>query len=266
MRLLDAIDRALEAPEQRKERTAYWPSEASAWLPIAGEDGEPTDKLELVGPCMRTLYWKELGVRATNPTDATGRLKMMAGDRIEGIILDLAAGHLPIVRQLGVELDLGLKKPVRGRLDGLSIDPESGDLVVIEVKSTYGRGAKFVQRDGIKREWWLQTCLYVHGLATLYPKSKVGQVKYLVLARDNMYRTEIDKTPTPGAVTEVVERCAARWRELELYTGGALGEGSDEPASVPPPEYKALGTKGKWTHWRCSYCDYADLCRKREEE
>ena len=98
MDLIDQIDEAL-ITEERREKTAHYPSEASA--------------------CIRQVYFKWQGHAPSDPIEPTSLWKMRIGDAIHGFIPDL-------LRKLGYEVEEEkpvlyehprLTKPVSGRLD-----------------------------------------------------------------------------------------------------------------------------------------------------
>ena len=282
MRVFDLVDNDLRAKVKSVPNT-HWPSSASAWLdcercggsgmepispdavntaPIECQADSCDDGRVLHGSCMRALYWSWLGTPPSNPTEPAGRLKMDMGNAGEDIIMGLVQKHMPMMRQVEAWLRPdGLKHPIHGYIDGVGIDPLTGGLVVVECKTTYGYGAKSVQKNGPKVDWWIQTCLYVKALREIFPKNEVAQVKFLVLARDSAYRTEIDRVPDEDTVDLVVERCVERWAELERWLDETVG-GAD---AIPRAEYKPLGKKGDWSHWRCSYCAYKDMCKERDD-
>ncbi len=151
---------------------------------------------------------------------------------------------------------------MHGYIDGLYLDPDTGQHIILEVKSTYGRGVTQIRKEGPKPEWLLQTALYAMGIKRNYPHIEVGGWKYLVLGRDNGYLCEIDRPMDWDYVAETVTAINYRWLHLEMYLRADC---------MPPPEFATLGDKGFRSHWKCrysatnkskdGYCPYRKMCK-----
>lgn len=254
-RFLEKIETSLQAVKRRPV-TSYYPSSASRWLP----DGE------LIGPCLREQYWKIKAVEPSNLTNLSGQFKMSAGYKLEDIMAEWLGKVVPLARQVEITLDSPLlSMPVHGYIDGMYVDPDTGKHIILEIKSTYGRGVTDIRKNGIKPEWWLQVALYAMGIKRNYPWLELGGWKFLVLGRDNGYLCEVDKPIDWDAVNETVVAIVYRWRWLELYL---------KHNRLPPAEYRHKGNKGDWSHWKCrysatnkskdGYCPYRQMCQEIE--
>ena len=102
-------------------------------------------------------------------------------------------------------------------LDGLMLDPETGEFIVLEVKSTYGRGVRQIRKEGPKPDWKLQTALYLAGVKIRWPEMELAGVKYLVLGRDDGYLTELDREIDWPEIRATFGQIVQRWKWLELH-------------------------------------------------
>ena len=245
-RLLDRIEARLNDRE-RRPRTSHWPSKAGAWT----EDG-------IVGPCMLAEWWAWVGQQPTNLPTLAGHFKMQVGGRCEDLIGEWAAAHAPMLPQVEITLDKWTHYPIHGYLDRLMFDPETGEFIIVEVKSTFGRGVREIRKQGPKPDWKLQTALYLMGVKYRLPAMPLSGVKYLVLGRDDGYLTELDYPVDWDKTREDFRRIVYRWKALELYL---------KHGRRPRPEFRDLNDgrkkcKPPWGHWRCEYCAYLDRCKE----
>lgn len=325
LRLLNILDEVLTSQDTRWPRT-HNPSSASAWLPCEAcngmgfadadytpcpacsvEHGAPERGRVLVGECMRCSFFKWLHVTPTNPSDATGLLKMGSGNMDEKRILDHIGQRVPLMRQVSVRKRYeGLATEVHGYMDALYFDPEDRCPVIVEAKSTYSRGLADARDGTVKPDHFLQVCLYADMGPETFPGWTFERAKFLYWARDNFDRRELDRVLDAETVATVAAACVARWKELEGYLAGCTGDWWDSPKTtipvtlavleqarealetpvasvpaIPPAEYRARGTKGDWSHWKCrlgklrrdgtvdsktdGYCPYRKLCHDIEE-
>jgi hypothetical protein len=141
------------------------------------------------------------------------------------------------------EIDLGLSRPLRGRLDILMPKEEWA----VELKTCYGRALNGV--DGIKNrpkpEHLLQVMLYVNAL-----KLKGGEICYV--ARDNVYRISysvpfgsVDMSNSGKIYQFTYEGILDRFRQADTFV---LSK------SLPQRDFQE-------GDWQCNYCPYEGECR-----
>jgi len=277
MRVLDKIDARLveNEPKERRTPTGHWPSSASArftedeWREIrlafkCVVTPDPSGDV-LVGECLRAQWLKHTAQTPSNENDPGGILKMKMGGLSEELVFGLAQKETAVAREVAYKIEIdGLEFLVSGRMDGLEIDSD-GSIVPWEMKSTYSYSATQVKKFGPKDTWILQHCWNIKGAAVLFPGHDMKRCKFVVLARDSLYRHEIDVVIDWDIVDLVCERCVNRWVHLEAALDSGL---------MPPPEYRHEGSKGDWTHWKCrysatnkskdGYCPYRSMCQEFE--
>jgi hypothetical protein len=106
----------------------------------------------------RDLYWKRTGEPVTNPVDMLGSVRMFMGKAIEDGINNHVLANLHwygIHPYIGEEqIRIGFTQngvTVTGKLDGLIVERRGDEFSsrpwVLEIKTKYGAGADFFQRD-----------------------------------------------------------------------------------------------------------------------
>ena len=289
MRVMDFVEDDLRAEAEEWHKNPprrHWASRASGyWLCTvckgAGKDAGETCKAcsgmgrVLDGPCLRQEYFRYLGMRPTDPVEPGALLKMRTGDIIEEMMLDYAAKHAAIARQVRFRWqDERLILEGRGRADAIEILPEGG-LSVWENKSKYGRGIRRVRREGVPADEWAQAAFAVRFVQERFPGHKIVHVRFLYEARDDCDRIEYEFTQDEDGwwvetkngtlymnhrrppVEDVIEQSILRWQELERYLTDLV---------LPPAEYRnwELPAGHKKQDWHCRYCSWAGLCEERE--
>lgn len=244
-----ALDKArAEAGEPRR----HYPSSACAMV---------NGKFE--GKCRRATWFSWKDFEETDPPDAPALFKMRTGDLIHE---QLSATLVNALVRAGFEQpeDAGAEQSFRWRAPGLKYEfsgrmdhvfMRDGKRYKAEWKSTYGRGADFIKRDGPKVEHLLQCSVYLEqdeiptdgtvllyaardsGLIFGYQVSKDGPTGGLLLEHMNSSKVEVSPVKFQGLLEATMM--------LEEYLDG------DEP----PPKDFGPGC------WQCDYCSYAKLCK-----
>lgn len=292
MRLMDISDSVLSDKAKKQRYTlTHWPSKASAWLPCevcmgegyvlvgTGDEGdaalceaEGCHKGQVLdGECMRAAFWNRIGRDYSNPASPGDVTAWEIGHVIENWQMEVLGRRVPCMRQ--VELWLRppeLRYPIHTYLDFVTINPDTGGVLLGESKTSSGRGLKWLNDNGgLRQGWVMQTALGVKAWNATFPHNPVEMIHYLVQARDSGYRYEKERPPTPETIELIFERCVARYAELEVWVARCMA-GEDV---LPPAEYRHSGSKGEWTHWKCradkgktkGYCPYRDMCKECQE-
>lgn len=249
-------DEAAREAEKGPRKPHHYPSEACAMV-----DG----KFE--GRCRRATWLSWKGVPKTNPMDAPALFKVRAGDLIHQALNSAMARALaaqgyvpaPVEEWLGEEVEFqwtapGLRYEYSGRMDNLF---RHGDgLVRAEWKSTYGRGADFIKRDGPKMENLLQCKVYLkqdavpalEGIVLMYAARDSGFLfGYWVYDDPAGLLVESMNSSRRQVVPVTLDGIVAATSMLEEYLDG----------DVPPPCDFV-----KDRDWQCDYCSWRKHCDK----
>ena len=97
--------------------------------------------------CLRKLFYKWLKIPQSEPMDRTSILRVSMGNTIHMLLQDALSGHDVYDFQPEVDFQadlthLGLKHPMRGRVDGILTNKQTGEKTLLEIKSTFGFGAR----------------------------------------------------------------------------------------------------------------------------
>ena len=213
------------------------------------------------GKCRRATWFEWKGFEPTNPMDAPALFKTNTGNLIHGQLNDILSRAL---EGLGYgrgseEVEFhwtpeGLKYEFSGRMDNVFV--HDGVRYKAEWKSTYGRGADFIKRDGPKIENLLQCLIYLEQaevpanyVVLLYAARDSGYVFGYLVSKDpagllvehmNSSKVEVIPVTMVGVISAT--------KILEEYLEG------DAP---PPKDFH--GT------WQCDYCSFRKLCDKTGE-
>jgi len=274
--LLDLIYEDLVA-EERKIPDHLYPSQASAYLPCKECEGSglvpvpatnPTkmgsekcpackgEKVQLVGPCMRKLYWQYRGEPITNPTDLAGYIKMAIGNGIEEWLTKRLKLALAAFDQQPVRCTKFTTRMISGRADAFYIDPESNDVLILlplEIKSSTDRWIKKIKSGGdIPPAWWLQMVCYLMMAKLQWPWFDPPNAVFIGIGRDNGYHTQINVPVSWNVIWNVFQAIVARWVELENWLS--------VDQELPPPEWAEINDG--YTKYPCTYCYYRDKCQE----
>ena len=236
MNLIDQIDNYLIQKEKRK-REAYYPSE--------------------VNKCIRQLYYRWTDTAESNPITPGAMWKMRIGDAIHDMIHEyLKSSGLEIIPEVSFEKDIGLKYPLRGRIDDLFID-EDQEMAGIEAKTSYGQGIIRLQKAGPRSDDLNQVKVYLHC-------SEVKRFYMIYFGRDNAYRTQFVIEQYDNLEHDFLN-LMQRFYLLEDYL--KLKVLPDRPYQVA---IKKGEIKDKFQHkkviyksaWCCMYCSFKNHCWK----
>jgi hypothetical protein len=245
MNLINRIDNYLVKSRKEYKRERHYPSDISA--------------------CVRQLFYKWKNEKPTNPIDATGYWKMGMGNKIHDLVNEfLDSEGMEIINEIANRKKLDfLKHEISYRIDNLFID-EDGELSIIEIKTTYGNGVKWIKDSGMPKESDLmQVMCYMY-------LEKIPRAYLLYVGRDNAYRCQF-KIDIRG------DRLCANGRGVhikfrDIFNKLILLERHLEDNSIPDRCYRAVVKNGDIkdkiqykkeiykTDWQCSYCQWKDTC------
>lgn len=231
---------------------------------------------EVVGECMRKLWYRATKVPETNPGNLTGLLQMGFGDGIHNWLLGKLqkSKKITIMKEAGGRATMDpLTREVSFRLDGLVT--HKGELGGFELKTTQSFGLTYMlkEENGPKADHLLQVLDY---FAT---NEAIQWFALMYVGRDSAYRAEFHITKeddgfyiegiTPVIAKRKIEELSfdkvkARWKELEGYI---------ERKEEPKRDFKVVfndqgkvvdsrikkGYKYK-SHFKCTYCNYQTHC------
>mgnify|MGYP001579234198 CR=1 FL=1 len=267
---LDALKEVIELEDTKRASAPYDyrhnPSSAS----IVSGNGE------VVGSCMRQLYYKAKRTVESNPRDFTSRLQAMFGDGIHKVVLDKlqkSTKFTVMPEAAGKVTSDPLTKEISFRLDGLV--SHEGQFGGLELKTMNSFGLQRMVKDGIPKESHLLQVISYFGTN---PAIKWFALVYL--GRDTAFRAEYHMvreengdysvTPIFPSGRKVIldgygfENIKSRWLQLEKAVSAN---------EVPRREYKVVfnddgeivskrvkkGIEYK-SDWQCSWCSYLTTC------
>jgi hypothetical protein len=164
-----------------------------------------------------------------------------------------------IVPEVSFEKDIGLKYPLRGRIDDLFID-EDDEIAGIEAKTSYGQGIIQFQKAGKPRRDDLNQVivyLYCSGVKRFY---------MIYFGRDNAYRTQfiIEKYDN---LEHDFNNLIQRFYNLEDYLNQKCLPDREFQTAIKKGEIKDKFQKDKVEYksdWQCRYCAFMNHCWKDE--
>ena len=281
MKLIEMVDKHLERSRGihvSASRGAFYPSDASCCY--KNEYGEEM----IAGGCLREIYWKQKGIKESNPMSARGK-------RICGVGTMVEKFEIEQYKQLGIWRDNNVKffnekYNISGEADCIVFVGSS--LRGVEIKSGYDY--KFrkevigtpTRKGSPKKDHLLQTMLYVD-----YFKFPFNMV---YIDRGNAARAEYEITLNDDGTPNIdgkkldiglsVPRCIARFRELSEYMKDGTLPKRDFQLKYPKERIEFLSNsrrlnKGQSEEfekskdvdmgdYQCSYCSYKDYCWKKE--
>lgn len=258
-----------------------YPSEASvAWV-------DPNGLNRVSGACMRSSYLRVTGKADDDalPIDAYTEWIFALGKAVEIILVEQW-------KQMGIWVDNNLEfydkaRNLSGEIDCLIRDPETGELVLCEVKSFYGYNAT-KQICGNKSttarpktSQMMQTLIYVDQF-----KEHISYAKMIYYARDSASRKEFDIRLSEDGHPLINGVIDHRFTLQDIYSRYDQLTWHIENEQLPEPDYElvwgpekvlernALGEVAKtnfekWQKkpdknpigdWNCSYCRYKYVC------
>jgi len=283
--LMKATDDHIIRPRFQTERERrFYPSEAS--VQFRDEHGDLTSH----GGCLRSSYFRISGEFEGTPYEARSRWIFKQGDGVEEMLIREW-------KEMGIWVDNSVKfidkeNNISGELDAILVEPPTGQLYGVEVKSFYGYFAE-TQLFGNRKvkafpkmPQLLQTLVYLNHFEDRLPFFRMAY-----FARDSVkrktFKIEFEKegeVKFPKVDGEVVRSFTMgdvidRYKTLRNHV---------ESKTVPPPDYelnypeakirdfygkkKISETKfQKWQSgklkkhelvgdWQCSYCKFKEVC------
>ena len=177
--------------------------------------------------------------------------------------LTLKYASLPLNVNIGdifSDGDIGLKYPLKGRIDDLFID-EDGELAGIEAKTSYGRGIVEIQKlNKPKQDDLNQVIVYM----TCNPEIKRFYIVYF--GRDNAYRTQFIIEQYDNLEHDF-NNLIQRFYNLESYIDAKILPDREYQVAIKKGEIKKQFQKDKIIYksmWCCMYCSYRRLCWKNQ--
>ena len=266
MKFIDELDVWLLKDEGRK-RTSHYPSDMMS--------------------CARATYWKfmvgdkEHEVKKTNPPTAGNMVKMKMGNAIESIVDDFLDYLIETERIASIDKQMhyrieieGLKYPIGMRLDnGMTMN--DGEMIGIEVKSTFGRGVAEIQKKKQPKP---------EHLAQIYPYLEYTPYKKFILpyfGRDNGYRTEFWVKQAEGGLMVAWpvpnsedgygyakyeldwSKFIEKFKRIEAAVEAHVLPDRDFMVAIKNGEIKDKFQANKVEYrsdWNCMYCDWKDHC------
>lgn len=256
--VIDIIEEEMiKKTEIRKQRLGHYPSELEA--------------------CRRQLFYKWTDTPASDPIEESGHWRMQMGDSIHAFIQKILKERDPSF-EAEVSWSVAHPKlvyPIRGRVDGLFLDPETGEKVALEIKTTYGRGVRAIKEEGARR-YLPQVAMYLYAL-----KAHVVRAHLVIIARDDADRCEmvVDRDDQGVYLSRIYgsemydTKERFEWSELEsLIDRLAYVEQAVFDKTTPDRDFfhavreidgkRTLATQAqsRKTDWQCSYCGWKSLC------
>jgi hypothetical protein len=195
------------------------------------------------------------------------------GDGVHAMVHEfITQSGLQVMNELSLRLSpeiTGLKRPLSGRIDNVFEDPETDELVEIEIKSGYGAGIRAIKSGGPKLEHLVQALVYL----------KWGNLKrchLIYVARDDGYRCEFvmeyDSAHDVLYLHDGDRKWASDLTYAEIHARLAEVETAVESGKMPERDFWQAIKNGEYrddfqkdkvkyrSNWQCSYCGFRDLC------
>ena len=243
------VDEADKKKAKGPRKPHHYPSSACAMI-----------KGKFEGACRRATWFSWKNTAVTDPMDAPALFKINTGNLIHSQLNGVMARALERLDYKqedaqGEEVEFhhtfdGLRYEHSGRMDNVFI--HDGKRYKAEWKSTYGKGADFIKRDGPKIEHLMQCLVYLEqpeiqtdGMILLYATRDSGFIFGYQVSRDsgglllehmNSAKVEVSPVTLPAVVGAL--------QMLEEYVDG----------EVPPPCDFHDGD------WQCKYCSFKTYC------
>ena len=239
MNLLDNLAKSLREEKPRRIPTSHYPSSATL----------KTESGEVIGKCLRSLYYQWTDAPVTNPTADTSIMRMSLGTFLhEAVIPRMAGDDFTIETETPLRVKVeGLKNEISLRTDGIVKD-KFGAKTGIEVKFTFGKGGTEIKKYGLtrKRDWLLQVLLYgkLTGIkdwqiVTIDFPSLYRAIFYLEVGEDHI---AVNNEPIMDiSYSGIIQR----WAELESHL---------DNKTVPERDFD------KEKNWQCKFCQFTDHC------
>lgn len=214
--------------------------------------------------CRRQIYYKKTNATPSNPISAASYLKMSFGsvlhEKIQAIIYK--QGILIEAEKLKIATFGRLR--FRYKTDGIIV--LDNKKYIMEIKTTHAGGMRAV-RDEPKPSDVIQMCLYM-----LFEKIDSGILLYV--GRDNGFLLEYAIHTGDYLYKKALERILKKMKELTVLELNIMEHnipGRDCQLQMKNicgkiSEKFQKDKKAYRSDWQCEYCQWKDLCWKRELE
>lgn len=283
--LFEDMDRHMTRPRFKAARSRFfYPSEASVVL----TDGHGDRKVE--GKCLRAAYFRLSEEFEGQPHDARSEYIFLGGNRVESQLIN-------IWKEMGIWVDNSVKfvdheHNISGELDAILMEPGSGQLYGVEVKSFYGYNAEKeifgnkYQKGFPKMGQLLQTLVYLNFFKNQLPYFRMvyfdrGGAKRRTFKVELHEEGNIIYPKVEGEIIRsfTINDIYARYSELQQCL---------ETGTIPPNDFELQYSDGKihdfykkgkvaktkyeaWQKgklkpyenigdWECGYCQYKETC------
>lgn len=216
--------------------------------------------------CVRHLYYKYTNAVKTNPISEHSYLKMHMGNMMHEFIQETILKNNNKIKLLEAEIDKevtlwGLK--FKYRTDGI-IQDRNNKKYILEIKSTYGNGMKFIDKFGADISHLQQLLFYMYA-----EKIPTGLLYYI--SRDNCYQLEFfySKEKLENIISKEFINNIKKLYYLKKQILKKEAPGRQYKIYIKKVEggniYSFQHNKIKYTSdWQCTYCPYMNLCWKKE--
>jgi len=279
MNILEKVDHHLENPYTERSHFSsknHYPSQSSCVMK------NEYDEKEVIGSCLRSIYWESRGIKKTNPMKARSIRIAKTGKLIEQIEVQLYK-ELGIWRGNNVKF-FNEKCKVSGEIDAMIYDESVKHLLGIEIKTGYDY--KFrkevigtsTKSGRPKLDHLLQTMLYIDYFKIPF--------KMIYIDRGNAARKEysitINNDGTPNIDGKKLNNgisipgCIARFKQVEEHLENATLPRRDYQLKYSDEHIDFLHNSNRLNKtqkkeyeknkkldmgdWRCAYCNYKDYC------
>ena len=290
---ISLIDRTLEHMGRKqyrsKARGTYWASEAS--VKIRNEFGED----EVLGKCMRAVYYRLKNVTPTNPPTAKSQVIFLMGNMIEDQVCEMwkqmglwennSVRWEDKFRNLSGEYDIVLKEG--DRMYGVEVKSFYGYYANKQILGHWsGRGAnkRFIPGRP-KDEHLMQASIYA-----AHSRGDLEGFKLFYVSRDNNQLQEFNIKVDEENKIYINGNLETRFTMDDVYSRYAQLKEHDDGNVMPPREFvykpddarveqlhargdisdsafkKHKEKKEQYTDFHCSYCSYRDYCHGPSSE
>lgn len=283
MKLIEMVDKYLESPyhvHSGTHRGAYHPSQSSCI--VKNEYGED----QIVGSCLRSVYWDHRGVKQSNPMSARGARICGVGKMVEKFEIER-------YKEMGIWRDNNAKfynadLNISGEVDCIVFDKDIPGLRGVEIKSGYDYKFRSevigtpTRRGRPKLEHLLQTMLYVAEFKfpfniAYFDRGNAARAEYEITLNG-------DGTPNiDGKKLDIglsIPRCLSRFKELEECLKDGTTPKRDFQLKYSKDKLEKLSDARRMNKkqteefeknkdvdmgdYQCSYCSFKDYCWKKE--
>jgi len=251
MNLINKIDKWLLEGEGRKRERHY-----------------PSD----VTKCTRQLFYKWTSTKPSNPIEAGAMWKMRAGDALHEMIMEFIdhMGYEIIQETAGRQKYRILQYEISYRMDGIFIDPSNDDICGLEIKTSFGRGIKEIQKkQEPKQSDIAQVIMYME-------LEHFDRFYLFYFGRDNAYRTQFEFIRKADGIYYNNKKSVITFDQLldklnliEYYVDNNKLPEREFKVAIKNGEIKDKFQKNNIMYsspWQCRYCSYANHCWKEDLE